>query len=620
MEALGFRSYGEGTLHPVISSLPFLSSSQPSVLPALAGIVAAGVAAQWLAWRLKVPSILLLLAMGLLLGPFTGLIDPEALFGDLLGPVISLAVAVILFEGGLTLDMREFRALIAPVTGLVTVGVLVTWGLATWAASAILGFSDGLAVLSGALLTVTGPTVIAPLLNHVRPTGAAGPLLKWEGIVADVIGATLAVLVLGAVSSSQGTLTVGGIGMGLLKTFGTGVIVGALCAGFLILSLRQRWLPDRLEVPVTLGLVLGTYALGDSIQHEAGLLAVTLMGFMLANQRVVRVQHIAEFKETLTTLLLACLFIVLAAGIQRADLAQLDGATLLFVLTLILVVRPVATFLSLATSKLPWQQKTFVAAVAPRGVVAIAVAALFATRLDGIVPDAHRLVPTIFAVASGTVLIYGLGAAPLARALKLASKNPGGTLLVGASAFAESLAAALKQEGIPVVLVDSNPRRLGDARMAGIMTASADATSAHPAEHIPMGGLGHMLALTPNEQVNRLATQQFAEFFGRGEVFRLQDGQDDRDVSGGRSLFAKGLTYQELSRRMAGGETVRATDLTEEFSLETFMEHHGQAATPLLMRRSGERTVPLTQAGESSPGAGDTLFYLAPESPMEKNP
>jgi hypothetical protein len=152
------------------------------------------------------------------------------------------------------------------------------------------------------------------------------------------------------------------------------------------------------------------------------------------------------------------------------------------------------------------------------------------------------------------------------------------------------------------------------------MTASADATSAHPAEHIPMGGLGHMLALTPNEQVNRLATQQFAEFFGRGEVFRLQDGQDDRDVSGGRSLFAKGLTYQELSRRMAAGETVRATDLTEEFSLETFMEHHGQAATPLLMRRSGERTVPLTQAGESSPGAGDTLFYLAPEAPMEKNP
>jgi CPA1 family monovalent cation:H+ antiporter len=366
---------------------------------------------------------------------------------------------------------------------------------------------------------------------------------------------------------------------------------------------------------VTLGLVLGTYALGDSIQHEAGLLAVTLMGFMLANQRVVRVQHIAEFKETLTTLLLACLFIVLAAGIQRADLAQLDGATLLFVLTLILVVRPIATFLSLATSKLPWQQKTFVAAVAPRGVVAIAVAALFASRLEGIVPDADRLVPTIFAVASGTVLIYGLGAAPLARALKLASKNPGGILLVGASAFAESLAAALKQEGVPVVLVDSNPRRLGDARMAGIQTASADATSAHPAEHIPMGGLGHMLALTPNEQVNRLATQQFAEFFGRGEVFRLQDGQDDRDVSGGRSLFEKGLTYQELSRRMAAGETVRATDLTEEFSLEAFMKHHGQAATPLLMRRGGKRTVPLTEAGESSPGAGDTLFYLAPEGP-----
>lgn len=586
---------------------------------ALAGILFAGVGAQWLAWRLRIPSILLLLAVGLTLGPFTGMLQPQLLFGPLLGPMISLGVAIILFEGGLTLNMKELRALLAPVTGLVTFGVLITWALVAWAAHAILGFGEELSILIGALLTVTGPTVVAPLLNHVRPTGPCGPLLKWEGIVADVIGATLAVLVLGAITSAQGSLSAGALGLGLFKTFGAGILVGGLAAGFLIFILRQRWVPDRLEVPVTLGLVLGTYALGDSWVHEAGLLAVTLMGFALANQRVVRVQHIAEFKETLTTLLLACLFIVLGAGISPEDLSQLDGATILFVLVLIVLVRPLATFLSLSTSKLHWKQKVFVAAVAPRGVVAIAVAALFASRLDGVLPDADRLVPTVFAVAAGTVLIYGLGAAPLARALGLASKNPGGVLLVGASDFSLSLAAALKQEGIPVVLVDSNPSRLTVARMSGIPTSRADATSAHPAEHIPMGGLGHMLALTPNEQVNRLATQQFSEYFGRGEVYRLQDEQADRDVAGGRSLFQEGVGYQELARRLGAGESVRVTGLGKEFSIEDFHKHHGGNALPLLIRRGGDRTIPLTQGAEASPEAGDDLFYLAPPAQESDN-
>lgn len=597
----------------MISTLLSPLNEQPSVLPALAGILAAGVGAQWLAWRLRIPSILLLLAMGLLLGPVTGLLDPQLIFGVLLGPAISLGVAIILFEGGLTLDMKELRSLIAPVTGLITIGVLVTWGLIAWAAHGILGFSQELALLTGALLTVTGPTVVAPLLNHVRPKGACGPLLKWEGIVADVIGATLAVLVLGAITSARGSLTLGSISMGLIHTFGAGILVGGAAAGFLIFALRNRWIPDRLEVPVTLGLVLGTYALGDSWVNEAGLLAVTLMGFSLANQRVVRVQHIAEFKETLTTLLLACLFIILGAGIRPEELAQLDGSTIIFVLALICVIRPLATFLSLSTSALPWRQKAFVAGVAPRGVVAISVAALFATRLEGVLPDADRLVPTVFAVAAGTVLIYGLGAGPLARALKLAAKNPGGILLVGASKFSESLATALQQEGVPVVLVDSNARRLSKARLAGIPTAQADATSAHPAEHIPMGGLGHLLALTSNEQVNRLATQQFSEFFGRGEVYRLQDGQADRDVDGGRSLFADGVSHQELARRMESGETVRATGLSDEFSLADFEEYHEGKALPLLIRRGSDRSLPLTQSAEVSPEASDTLFYLGPE-------
>ena len=398
--------HGPATFHPgTVLAMP--DGLSPTLQVLVLG--AAGIGAQWLAWRVRIPSILPLLAVGLGVGPALGWVGPEPLLGELLPPLVSMAVAVVLFEGGLTLDLHELKGNGTPVLRLVSLGVLLTWALVYALARFVLGLSPPLALVLGALLTVTGPTVVSPLLNHVRPTGTVGPLLRWEGIVADVIGATLAVLTLGALASGAGA---GAIALGLAKTLGTGVALGAVVALALVELIRRHAIPDRLEAQVTLALVLVTFVAGDALVHEAGLVAVTMMGFVLVNQRRAPIAPIVHFKELLATLLLGSLFVTLAASIDREDLASLDARTALFVAALVLVARPAAALLSLLGSRTTLAERGFVAGLAPRGVVAVSVAALFADRLEGIVPDAERLVPTVFAVVLGTVLVYGLGVGP----------------------------------------------------------------------------------------------------------------------------------------------------------------------------------------------------------------
>lgn len=572
---------------------------------------AAGIGAQWLAWRVRIPSILPLLAVGLGVGPGLGWVGPEPLLGELLPPLVSMAVAVVLFEGGLTLDLHELKGDGTPVLRLVSLGVLLTWALVYALARFVLGLSPPLALVLGALLTVTGPTVVSPLLNHVRPTGTVGPLLRWEGIVADVIGATLAVLTLGALASGAGA---GAIALGLVTTLGTGVALGAVVAFALVELIRRHAIPDRLEAQVTLALVLATFVGGDALVHEAGLVAVTMMGFVLANQRRAPIAPIVHFKELLATLLLGSLFVTLAASIDREDLASLDGRTALFVAALVLVARPAAAFLSLLGSRTTMAERGFVAGLAPRGVVAVSVAALFADRLEGTVPDASRLVPTVFAVVLGTVLVYGLGSGPLARALGLAQRQAEGVLIIGATRFGRSMAEALGRLGLPCVLLDRNPAPLAAARLSGLRTVHADATEPHLLARIPMGGLGRAMALTPNAEVNRLAAQQFEEFFGRSEVYRLRDGHADLELGAGRSLFNEGEDAETLEARMNAGEQVRSTRLSESFELDDWRALQGPTALLLGRLDSAGRLHLFTGTTEASAQTGDHLLYLATET------
>ncbi|HEX5501823.1 MAG TPA: sodium:proton antiporter [Thermomicrobiales bacterium] len=580
---------------------------------ALAIIIGVGIGAQWLAWRLRLPSILLLLLAGIALGPGLRVLDPDRLLGPLVFPFVSLAVALILFEGGLNLDFKEIASVRQVVVRLVTLGALATWAVCGLAAALLLGFSPGLAVLMGAVLIVTGPTVVLPLLRHVQPTARVRAVLEWEGIVIDPIGAIVALLVADALAARRATPGPLPIALGVAETIVAGAVPGLLAAGLLVLILRRYWAPETLDSPLTVALVLGAFTVANLLQPEGGLVAVTVMGIALANQRWAVVRPIAEFKENLRVLLLACLFIVLAARLTPGDLTQPGLAGLLFLAAVMFVARPACVLISTVRSELRWGERLFMCWIAPRGVVAASVSSLFALQLARAgVPGAERLVPATFLVIIGTVLIYGLTATSVARLLREKLPPAQGLLVLGAHRGARAVAAAVKAAGIPVLLVDTNAEQIAAARAEGLRCYHGNILAEHVPEHLPLDGIGRLIALTRNDEVNALAAVRFREVFGRTEVYQLAP-HDVPGVAGeavsthlrGRVLFAAPLTFAELDRRLATGARVEA--LPPDGATP---EPDGAAPPVPLFAVRGEELTVLTPEPSSRPRPRQTVIAL----------
>ncbi len=592
----------------------------------LALILILGIGAQWLAWRLRLPAILLLLLTGILAGPVTGLLHVNELLGDLIFPVISLAIAVILFEGGLTLKLGELRAAGSVITRLVTVGALVTWVVTSLAARYILNLDTQMAVMLGAILVVTGPTVIGPLLRQIRPSGPSGIALKWEGILIDPLGVTLTVLVFEAILIGEMTQAPGSILLGMVATLGAGALVGALGALGLIFVLRRHWVPDYLQGSVALLAVMAAYAGADLLRPEAGLLSVTLMGIALANQRWVAVRHIVEFKENLSILLIGSLFILLAARLEPEALQYLDGRVLLFLLALVLVARPLAIWISSARAGFALRDKVFLSWLAPRGIVAAAVASLFAERLEAAgFEQAGLLAPYVFFTIIFTVALYGLTAAPLARFLKLSEPNPQGLVLVGAHRLNRAIAQVLCQQGIRVILLDKNFNNVAQAQMEGLLAHYGNVLAEEVIEEMDLTGIGRLLAMTGNDEVNALAALHFSETFGRTNVYQLPTaGLDTADKAGravlhlrGRVLFEETANFQRLESLFKSGGRVKATKLTRHFDFEDFKKQHGADAVPLFaVDKVGQVTIFTTEVDTAlEVGPEQVLISLAPGKP-----
>lgn len=590
------------------------------LLVGLASIIALGIGAQWLAWRLKLPSILILLVLGFIAGPITGFLAPAEIFGDLLLPVVSVSVAVILFEGGLSLRIGELREIGKVVRNLITIGVLVTWLLATAAAHFILHLNLPLAILLGAILVVTGPTVIGPLLRHVRPAGRVGNIVKWEGIMNDPIGVLISVLVFEAILIGEfqkaGVLIISGV----LKAIFVSGAAGVLSALLLVYLIKRYWIPDFLQQTVTLMLVIVTFVVSDFFQEESGLFAVTVMGIVLANQKKASIKHIIEFKENLRILIISNLFILLAARLQLRDFSYIDWASFLFLAVLIFLVRPVAVILSALGSALNWRECLFVSWMAPRGIVAAAVSSIFALRLaESGHPQTEYLVPVVFLVIIGTVILYGLTAAPLARWLKLAQANPQGVLIVGAHDWARAMAKALREQGVKVLLVDSNRDNIYAARMEGLATYHGDILWEHILDEIDLDGIGRLLALTSNSEANSLAALRFSEVFGRAEVFQLSQESEDKGRKGayspqhlrGRFLFGLKMTYNYLDYRFAAGASIKTTKLTATFDYADFKAMYGDAATILFLVTESKTLKVVTSEVQPSLKPGHTVISLA---------
>ena len=611
-------------------------------LQQLALIVCLGVGAEWLAWRLRFPSILLFLLVGFVAGPITGILEPDRVFGTALLPLVAISVALILLEGGLGLELRQLRGTGGAVRRLILIGIPITWALTTAAAWLLLHMELRLALLLGAILVVTGPTVITPLMAHIRPRGTVGSIARWEGIVNDAIGAILAVLVfpIAVRASADGAFTTAVLGAlkGLLA-----VPIGAAAALLLVQVMRRYWVPDHLHSPVTLAVGVGVFLLGNLVQHESGLLAVTVMAMLLANQKAVPVESIVEFKENLRVLLLSTLFIILSARLPSEYLLSFDPALLAFLAALIFVVRPVMVFFSTIGTTLDWREKVFLAWMAPRGIVAAAVASVFALELQAVgYPEPERLVSTIFLVVVGTVVVYGLTAAPLARALGLAGDEARGVLLVGAHEWAREFATALRGCGVDVRLADSNLWNVRQARMQGLDAVQDNVLAESFLQTPALDGVGKALFLTSNDEVNALGALHLTQCLERASIFQLaphgargsermeraertapgeRAPRAERDESHaaiprhiqGRTLFAPEMTFLELQLRTRNGATVKRTPLTPQFDYAAFRARcarDGIEAIPLFAVDGEHDVTVFTADNDPEPEPGQVLITL----------
>ena len=577
----------------------------------IALIVAIGIAAQWFSWWVKQPAILVLLLAGLLAGPVLGLFDPDALFGDLLFPAVSLGVAVILFEGSLTLKFREIRGHGQVVTRLVTVGALVSMLLIALAAWALGIFSWKVALLFGALASVTGPTVIVPILRTVRPTRSLANILRWEGILIDPLGALAAVVIFQLVA--LGTRQVEDLLLAV-EIFGAGIGLGVAAAFGLSFIMRRHVLPDYLHNVTTLAVVLLTFSLANALAHESGLLAVTVMGVILANTKDVNTDDILDFKESLTVLLTSVLFIVLAARVPASAFEMnwtTTGALLGFI---IFVARPVAVMISTIGSDLPWPERIVLSWIAPRGIVAAAVSALFAIELERAgVEGADILVPVTFAVIVVTVFVQGLTARPFARLMKVADPEARGVLILGGNPLAQAVALSLKKLDIDVILSDTSWDQIRKARMAGLRTYFGTVVSDDADRRLDLVGIGELLALSHRAPLNALACMRYAGEFGSGNVFniRLADQAESATTPAGRVLFKDDVTLERLEGLIVKeGFEIRHTKLTEEFGFQQMLDSQSEDSV-LLYGVSNEGVVyPFAEDRTFRATAGWRIAYL----------
>jgi len=587
------------------------------LLIGLAWITVVGIGTQWLAWGTRIPSILLLLAAGFILGPATGVLDPDAIFGDLLLPAVSLSVSLILFEGALGLRLRELKDSMGPIVSLVTVGALVTWLLAAAGAHLLLGFDLATAFLLGAILVVTGPTVIGPILLHVRPTGPVGRISKWEGIVIDPIGAVLAVLVFEALHAMHAAgveEAVQGAAIDLLRTVGIGLGLSSLAAAILIWLMRRYLIPDFLESSILVAVVVAVFTVSNVVQSESGLLTVTVLGVILANQKWVEIHHLIEFKENLRVLLISSLFVILAARLKVDDVLALGWSSIGFVVFLIVAVRPAAVWLSTIRSGLRWQEKVFLAWLAPRGIVAAAVASVFVLHSEDV---GNELVSATFVVIFGTVTVYGLTISPLAQRLGLATPNPQGIVILSAHPGARAIALKVQEAGFRVLMVDSNADNIRVARMEGLSTWLGSILSHQAVDEMDLGGIGRFLALTPNGEVNSLAGQHFSEVFGRDSVYLLPSPPSKKVRSEtaskfvpGRIAFGSDVTFEYLQERFAHGAEIKRTKLTDEFNFEDFLAYYNDTAIPLFLLNGSDKLTVFTAVDPPQPKVGQTVIAL----------
>ncbi len=570
-----------------------------SILLSLAFIPILGILGQWIAWRTRMPSIIVLLFLGFLVGPILSILDTDVVFGDMLYPLVSLLVSVIVFEGGLNLRIRDLKNIGGALFRLVFIAPIITISLMYLATHYILGISSEISLMFSALMVITGPTVIIPLLRHIKVSPKISSLIRWEGILIAPIGTFLIVLVYQSVFiSSEPVLKI--VLFTLTKTIIVSTIIGLLGAYTIIICFKRQWVPDFLQELITLAMVFSSFIGSNVVQPDSGILTVVLMGIILANQQQIPFQHVKVFKENLRILSISTLFIVLSSRLIFDDLLSLlDLKHFLYLFSLIFLVRPITTFLSLIKTSLPFKERLLMAWIAPRGIVTASIASLFALRLVNLgVPQAEVLVPLTFLVLIFTVVVYGFSLNPFIKTIKLEDNQKLGILIVGANKISVAIGALLNSiENIEVTMVDSNRKRVQYSRIDGLKSMHTSIFSSRVSEDMQLGAFQYLVSLTENDEVNSLACIQYSEILGSANVFRLPPASLNASHTEGLKMVDLGtkitdFDYNYMASIFENDESFMIINIVDDISKDDFVNQYGKNIVPIIGVSSTNKILP----------------------------
>lgn len=576
----------------------------------LASILILSVFAQWMAWKIKIPAILPLIIIGLALGPgstfFTPngqkLLDGDHIFsGDLLFAFVSISVGVILFEGGLTLKLREIRHQAGVVRNLLIFGPIITLVGGGFTAHHLMGMDYTLSFLFGALIIVSGPTVVSPILRNTRPNIRINNVLKWEGILIDPLGALIAVLVYEFIQTSDfSSPSTTGVFKEFFLTVAAGMFVGGLAAFFLRWLLENNRIPSYLRNVMALGMVIFAFTFAEFLAHEAGLMSTTFMGIILANVKVQELKKILSFKEDVSIILISVLFILLSSRIDVVQIEKLGLNALALFGIVVLILRPLAVWLSTRNSSFNWREVVFMSWVGPKGIVAAAVASLFALQLlsgeraEVNTEQAELILPLTFLMIVGTVVLQGATAKPFARLLKVEREEPRGFLIAGANENARFLARFLTDRGVDVLLADTSKTNQTEARKMGFEVFDGSILSDNVYEELDLNNIGILMALTSSAEINGLAVKYFEEEFGQHKTFRLSSKKEHelKEIEFPPSvLFGGRVDYLNLAQSVRQNKEVLVRDCQNAVDYENICKQYKSNIIPMFVIRKDHISV-----------------------------
>ncbi|KGP73829.1 cation:proton antiporter [Pontibacillus yanchengensis] len=586
-------------------------------------IGALGVGSQWIGWKYRIPAIVVMSIVGLLVGPVFGILQPAEDFGELFKPIVSIAVAIILFEGSLSLDFREVRGLGRPVLRIVTLGAFIAWLLGSLGAHFVADLSLAVAFVIGGLFIVTGPTVILPLLRQAKLKPRPAAILKWEGIIVDPFGALLSVFAFEIILFlTNEDVTANALLFFFFASF-LAVVIGYVLGKGLGYMFENGHVPEFLKSPVMFAVVILCFTVADEIAHETGLLAVTAMGMTLANMHISSIEDMRNFKENISVLLVSAIFVMLTASLSVDTLMQIFNLNIIsYVLIMLFVVRPLSIWVSTIGTDLSFAERTLVGWIAPRGIVALTVAGYFASVLsEAGFEDASILTSLTFALVFATVCAHGFSIGWLAKKLDLAIDGQPGVLIVGGSSFSAELAKVLKELKIPVLITDSSWQRLIPVRKAGVPFMKEEILSEQTEYHLDMTPYEYMISASELDSYNALVCNTFVPEIGRSNLFQLtlhnrrgDDLEAMGNTIGGRLLFNEQATWEHLNEKVDSGYVFRKTNITNQYTYQQYMkERHPETLMLFVYKPSGKLSF-FTHKSQPKAENGDVIVSLMPPS------